>query len=118
MDLGRERSLAHPRHISLGHRDHRADSRRTHASPRRRSARRHDGFGDPPAALQVPIQNVGVRALTGKEPRHRLADSGGGAGDQYDPILQHGHIITRRRMAMWRRSTSSAMRAPSSVRVA
>jgi hypothetical protein len=36
-----------------------------------------------------------VRALTGKEARHRLADSGGGAGDQCDPILQHGHIITR-----------------------
>jgi hypothetical protein len=36
-----------------------------------------------------------VRALTGKEPRYRLADSGGGAGNQCDPIFQHGHIITR-----------------------
>jgi hypothetical protein len=38
-----------------------------------------------------------VRTVTGKEPLYRLADSGGGAGDQCYPVLQHGHMITRGR---------------------
>jgi len=68
----------------------------------RRAPLRHNGFGDRAATGHVAIQQVGVRALTGEEPRHRLADSRGGAGDQRHSILQHGHIrhghiITRRR---------------------
>ena len=38
-----------------------------------------------------------MRALTGKEARNGLADSGGGAADQRNPILQHGNMITRLR---------------------
>ena len=78
------------------------------------TARRDDGFGNPLATCQVPIEQVRMRALTGKEACNRLADSGGGARNQCDPILQHGNMITRwrvygkemwsareRRMAFW-----------------
>ena len=38
-----------------------------------------------------------MRALGGKEPRNRLADTRGSSADQCDLILQHGNIITRPR---------------------
>jgi hypothetical protein len=43
----------------------------------------------------VAIEKIGMRALTGEEACNGLADSGGGAADQRNPILQHGNMITR-----------------------
>ena len=63
MNLGWERSLAHPRHISLGDGDHRADGRRSHAGAGGRAPGRRRRRGDEGVSSVVDIQHRPLRPL-------------------------------------------------------